>query len=139
MKYIKKFNESKVDFEEFKETCYSHLSYLSDFGFKVNLVQLGNESAICIRHVESTSICKWIDIKNDIIPFITVLSKKYKLTTIRFNFTKIDPLRYSVEDIINDSIDVDYNANRISKGMYKPYYEPKLYYIEIPLGRNFFK
>lgn len=130
--FNKYMNEGKVDYNEFKELCEAYLSYISDMGFIVRVIQLKSESAICIRNNNENSDYSWNDIKDDLIPFLTILNNQYKISDIKFGYTRSDLASYEINDIITDSIDIDYISSRIRPGS-------KLYYIEIPLENNFFK
>lgn len=130
--FNKYMNEAKVDYSEFKELCEAYLSYISDMGFIVRVVQFESESAIFIRSNSENSDYSWNDIKDDLIPFLTILNNKYKMSDIKFGYTRSDLASYKINDIINDSIDIDHISNRIRPGS-------TLYYIEIPLMNNFFK
>ncbi len=103
MKYLKKFNENlSSDFTlDLKEFCESYLAYLLDEGFEVDVQHRYNNTKeykhdyhfITIKKLGKLS--KWEEIKDYFIPFISILSKEYKLGYITFygikNYTYREP------------------------------------------------
>lgn len=100
MKYLKRIFES-VDMKELKDFCESYLSYLIDDGFVVLIDShnILNIDFIVVNIVKKTRVgdgemiteFKWLEIKDYIVPFITMLNKYYKLnTTWRDNQASIE-------------------------------------------------
>ena len=95
MKHLRKFNES-LNKEELQDFCDTYLAYLLDDGFEVSVEHRYNNDKkykIYDYHfitIKKTSKFKWEEIKDQFIPFISVLSKEYKLKDrcITFNGTK---------------------------------------------------
>jgi hypothetical protein len=97
MKHLKKFNES-VNKEELQDFCDTYLAYLLDDGFEVSVEHRYNNDKkykiydyhfITIKKLGKISNnFKWEEIKDQFIPFISVLSKEYKLGPITFNGIK---------------------------------------------------
>ena len=138
MKYLKKFilNES-VNTDEVQEFCDNHLAYLLDKGFYCE-IYLCNP----IRKFYQISIKKygknnndrlfdWVDIKDDLIPFIIMLYKKYGykgLSYTSYNMNILD--RHGESEYIKivnhelgknpeikldylDKLDIDYQVSSI--------------------------
>jgi hypothetical protein len=120
MKYIKRFNES-IGNSELEELCSGYLAYLLDDGkFKLDVntrYVFGSDNLvrdyITILRVQQlrgyTDIFYWKNIKDDIIPLITILRDKYDnvdLKLITNNFSKI------IVDIDRLEV-VKYNADRL--------------------------
>ena len=83
MKYLKRFNEG-FNLEEIQDFCEGSLVYLIDEGFEVNTETLydhfkKNSEYICITISKGREKFDWDNVKDYIIPFITILSKNYKL------------------------------------------------------------
>lgn len=81
MKYLKKFNESKEDFDYdgLVEFCYDNLTSLVDDGFEVYITGWGTNYKIYLSLKEHNSSFSWNDISEDFIPFYEMLKSKYKL------------------------------------------------------------
>ena len=93
MKHLRRFNESVNKEEELQDFCETYLAYLLDDGFEVSVEtsydHWKNNSeylGITIKKTDN-GFFKWNDIKDQFIPFISVLSKEYKLNgrCISFN------------------------------------------------------
>lgn len=88
MRYLRRFNENLFGEEELQDFCETYLAYLLDDGFEVSVEKLYDHNR---KESECTSILirksvdnkerlfYWSHVKDYIIPFITLLSKKYKL------------------------------------------------------------
>jgi hypothetical protein len=122
MKYIKTNEElmteldvslSNIEMVKLQKFCNDYLAYFIDEGNKVEV-----KSVITTTHYHYKRILiyaqldrsKWVDIKDDIVPFIEMLNIKYSiLPEIKisrlFNNSEIPSitLRYSISDIISDS------------------------------------
>lgn len=114
MKYLRKFNESQKDFEEM---CKNYLSYLSDDGFSLKFSKITDILFITkLNVVKCNEPFQWDDIKDTIIPFITVLNSEYNISITFFqlsidyakkypykDYEKVD---YNIKEILNDNIKV---------------------------------
>ena len=90
MKYIRSYNESNsagLTQEEVQDFCETHLAYLMDDGLRV----LVSPDSVRIFGVidykvtlsfRSVANKKWIDIKDQVIPFLTHLGNGYDLISI---------------------------------------------------------
>lgn len=95
MKHLRKFNES-IDKEELQDFCETYLAYLLDDGFDVGIEHMYSNKEykhdyhfVTIKKPGKVSNnFKWEEIKDQFIPFISVLSKQYKLGAITFYGTK---------------------------------------------------
>ena len=88
MKYLKRIFESTTTKEELQEFCETNLAYLLDdgeftievrddvYGKKFN----GIEYMIHIRRTKLGERFKWKDIKEQILPFLHVLNRNYKIS-----------------------------------------------------------
>jgi len=84
MKYLKKFNENNIDLQTY---CNDYLVYLIDLGFKidVNTTHTGF-SRISIYNGKVSNTFNWNDVKDYIIPFITMLNDEKGIDEIYFKF-----------------------------------------------------
>lgn len=126
MKYLKKFNESVDDtLMELQDFCETSLAYLLDDDFEVNVTRIRpkrlNYFSISIgksvkeSRILQLQVFKWDDIKDQIIPFLTHLSKRHELKSldgfppIEFYFREgTEPTRniyISLEDILSETGD----------------------------------
>lgn len=125
MKYLKLFNESIDTYKEkIIEFCNDHLAYLIDIGFKIEVVDFydslyGVVYEINIHKEDSRGATKydWVDVNDDIIPFLTMLDTKYHI--IKTEITYLDLKNWSdierelsIEEIEKDEIDIE-NINSI--------------------------
>jgi len=87
MIYLKRFNES-VSVDEIKDFCKEYLAYLIDDGFDISTETLHEPNynkkitdyiCLTLKSSKKGDEFYWNDIKDDFIPFITILSEKYKL------------------------------------------------------------
>ena len=130
MKYIKRFNES-IGNSELEELCSGYLAYLLDDGrFKLAVSTKRGVSSITydvedinyitIERVQQsgryTDIFYWNNIKDDIIPLITILRNKYdhvglKLITnnyakIRVDIDRLEVVKYNTDRLRSIIIEV---------------------------------
>lgn len=93
MKYLKKFNES-IGTDEMKNFCDMYLSYLYDdtnFSTYVYRENDSNGDESDILNITFRDILRiyrpffWSDVKDYIIPFLTVLNDKYKILDIKID------------------------------------------------------
>lgn len=135
MKYIKKFNESKVQYNEILEICEEHLAYLKDKGFEVHLPIFMSQSAIHIELATGSPCYKWFDIKDDIIQLLIMLDDNYPklLSQFKICFFGMEALSFDIIDIIENDIDIDYIASRITDR--REGAKDSISYIEIPMNK----
>ncbi len=122
MKYLKLFNESiDINKEELIEFCDNHLAYLIDIGFKIEIVDsydrfYGVVYEIKI-HKSAPNKYNWVDVNDDIIPFITILDTKYHLIKTEMAYLDLKiwndiDREFSIEEIKKDEVDIE-NINYI--------------------------
>jgi hypothetical protein len=126
MKYIKT-NEQFED-DRLQKFCNQYLAYLIDDGLRVNVMDETNsnflrsdENIIDINFL-SMKTSNWSDIKDDIIPFITILDSRFNINTIYIGcFIGEDSKKNNdnpvfgpfvqrvtdINDILNDTLDDD--------------------------------
>ena len=128
MKYLKSFNESLDDYEyyEFRDDITNfaeeRLVSLLDEGFRLKIydavsknVAIGFTIWLCKSDRIDNSF-KWDDIKDDYIPFLQLISNKYKLLefstdVVRFNLGSnynINMKDLSLQDVIDDNVFQNY-------------------------------
>jgi hypothetical protein len=115
-----------------------NLAYLMDEGLKVFVDEFGYEVILSLKDVDGKNR-KWIDIKDQIIPFLIRLKNQYELTTFSWvmnlptaDIVFVTSMKYGKEDegysdyfttdgVINDRITRDwakftsiYKVNQIS-------------------------
>ena len=155
MIYLKRFNENydvkdkPQWFSELEEFCQTSLAYLIDEGYEVNCDNNANKfpepPGFCAHYEGSTGVIislynlgkvrneeafNWSEIKDYYIPFIKLLSRRYRL--LNFNLfpkanksydedeTKLICIRgevynyYTLNDLINDNISDDTKIYGIS-------------------------
>jgi regulator of sigma D len=128
MKYIRKFNEGKNITDELKEFCSENLAYLIDGGFHIlystGFIMQDYYTGVSINKMVDNSykIFNWHDIRDDVIPFFDILSRKYIVSDITFSLLiKINSEAYGLkkdimvklDDIIGDNLE-DYDIFKIS-------------------------
>jgi hypothetical protein len=100
MKYIKLFEGfdrwSRDQKNELTEYCDTNLAYLMDEGFKIRIGQNTDNTTLKRRAIRNITIqitkknsadredFFWKDVKDQIIPFILRLERKYDIEKIRF-------------------------------------------------------
>jgi regulator of sigma D len=124
MKYIRKFNEGKNITDELKEFCSENLAYLIDGGFHIlystGFIMQDYYTGISINKMVDNSykIFNWHDIRDDVIPFFDILSRKYIVSDITFSllgnrFRLKKDIFVKLDDIIGDNLE-DYDIFKIS-------------------------
>jgi hypothetical protein len=128
MKYIRKFNEGKNITDELKGFCSENLAYLIDGGFHIlystGFIMQDYYTGVSINKMVDNSykIFNWHDIRDDVIPFFDILSRKYIVSDITFSLLiKINSEAYGLkkdifvklDDIIGDNLE-DYDIFKIS-------------------------
>lgn len=127
MKYIRLFNENlqidrKNSFEKIKEFCEENLAYLIDAGFGIYIGDIIDIHGKYRKYMEIALYKKgemkffdgdwyeeedinfnWNDVKDDFIPFIQILSTKYKLTDRIVLHTPFTVL--TINDLVDDKVD----------------------------------
>jgi hypothetical protein len=138
MRYLKRFNETYTDKEEeVKDFFERNLSYLIDMKYKIMvlkvspLLRLDNENLHTVqilcnnKNGINISKDKWSDIKDEIIPFITILNNEYPILrhremTFRDGEWTLTEEYHDIwiafssgrkylmmDDILNDNLDLD--------------------------------
>ena len=127
MKYLRKFNESKEEFnyEDLKDFCEQNLVYLLDderFELEVENDLNGGEFYINLNCISGNSntgnewlngFFRWIDIKDHFIPFLIRLKNKYdsKITNSIYVYSQKDGWRtIELQDLIDDNIEKRYET-----------------------------
>lgn len=118
MKYLRKFNEAtESDVKKLSEFVDEHLAYLSDKGYKFEIDYNSNQTGIYIygKNIRFN----YDSMKDDFIPFMQVLSKKYIISNIIFKEaeTKIHKfvgnIAVGLKEITDDSVNVSVVSNII--------------------------
>jgi transposase len=132
MKYIRKFNEGKNITDELKEFCSESLAYLIDDGYKVNYARFfsindkTHYTVVNIKKDDRISDFTWYDVRDDVIPFMAILSRNYDTSSIKLKHivttdkgSYIASKHVKLSDIINDIIEdmsiivIDFNVKNI--------------------------
>ena len=118
MKHLKRYNEGLTDdeVEELKDFCESSLAYLLDDGYDVYIQRewnVGFHVVFGLPGTEDSEYFYWNDIKDHYIPFLQLLSRRYKLGTYSVNdksgnvfFNSDNSEYYTVDQVINDENDI---------------------------------
>jgi hypothetical protein len=123
---LKRFNEGVKDINELQSFCDDYLAYLYDTGFIADVEFQYNHNnknsqyiGITIKKSDTTTFY-WENVKDYIIPFITILSEDYKLDRKRcIVFRGIKYYTYSDPYTQLGMDDIKYSSERISK-IYTP-------------------
>jgi len=119
MKYLKKFNESKLG-DELEAFCQEYLAYLTDGKFEcyVNSNDINTHITILDRDYNDINFpgkakrFYWNEIEDDFIPFLQILSERY---VIAYNNVGLDGYEpqiapnqfnkgFSIKDVIDGKI-----------------------------------
>lgn len=136
MKYLKYYE--RIDYRELESICKEHLAYLMDIGFEVSLPVIEDECALTIRPISPQgrfgehNNFRWSDIKDYIIPFLTIIDSEYRLIKFNIRFYGAVRMSYKIQDIIDDKVDIDYMVDGTQRGNAKK----SISYIEIPIVKN---
>lgn len=118
MKYLKKFNESKLG-DELEGFCKEYLAYLTDDRFEccVNSSDVNTHITILDRDyndVNFPGIGKrfyWSEIEDDFIPFLQILSERYVIAYNKIFLDGYEPVitnqynkGFYIEDVIDGKI-----------------------------------
>jgi hypothetical protein len=98
MRYLRKINEFR-DAKSVKELCNSYLAYLLDNGYDTRVTESFEDINIIFysnKHIEGDRVLiKWVDIVDDFLPFLEVLSNTYNITNIKFS--SLYPYKYALD------------------------------------------
>ena len=114
MKHIRKFKESlNINITELQNFCNDNLAYLIDDGFKVKCTshrtfkESGYYSRVGIN--KPYNIYNWYDVRDDIIPFISTLSKEYNILPYVYFYISTEAghrdKMIKLDDIVNDRLE----------------------------------
>lgn len=121
MKYLKKFNESKLG-DELEDFCKEYLAYLTDGKFEcyVNSNDINTHITILDRDYNDINFpgkgrrFYWSEIEDDFIPFLQILSERYVIAhgMIFLESYQITPNQenyntskgFSIQDVIDGKI-----------------------------------
>lgn len=116
MKHLRRYNEGLTDdeVEELKDFCESSLAYLLDDGYDVYIREwnVGFHVVFGLPGTEDSEYFYWNDVKDYYIPFLKLLSRRYKLGTYSVNgksgnvfFNSDNSAYYTIDQVINDEND----------------------------------
>ena len=119
MKYLKKFNESKLG-DELEEFCKEYLAYLTDGKFEcyVNSNDINTHITILDRDYNDINFpgrgrrFYWSEIEDDFIPFLQILSERYVIAYKNVVLQGYEPVTipnqynkgFSIQDVIAGKI-----------------------------------
>lgn len=119
MKYLKKFNESKLG-DELEEFCQEYLAYLTDGKFEcyVNSNDINTHISILDRDYNNINFpgkakrFYWSEIEDDFIPFLQILSERYVIAYNNVGLASYEPQIvpnqfnkvFSIKDVIDGKI-----------------------------------
>jgi hexokinase len=114
MIHLKKFNEAFITVDgyyELKKYFKDHLAYLTDKGFTFEFdatpLDKKSDSEITINR-SSKEYFMWNDIEDDIIPFLQILNKKYKIKSVIVNKDSNAPLTKGRAFTLKDTLDINF-------------------------------
>jgi hypothetical protein len=120
MKYLKRYNESIGTSDKLIEFCEESLAYLLDnetLKLKVKEYKTRNAIFLQSKGFFKSEGVSWLDIKEDIIPFIELLSSKYVMRYKNIDFYVVsdnkEQLNYFHLDEINDDLDIKFEKYKI--------------------------
>lgn len=119
MKYLKKFNESKLG-DELESFCQEYLAFLTDQRFEcyVNSNSINTHITILDRDYNDVNFpgkggrFYWSEIEDDFIPFLQILSERYVIAYKNVVLQGYEPVTipnqynkaFSIQDVINGKI-----------------------------------
>lgn len=119
MKYLRKFNESKLG-DELKDFCQEYLAFLTDQRFEcyVNSNSANTHISILDRDYNNRDFpgrgkrFYWNEIEDDFIPFLQILSERYVISFGNVVFTAYEPQIainqynkvFSIKDVIDGKV-----------------------------------
>jgi len=114
MKYLKKFNESKIDLEDLQKYCNECLAYLIDEGFVVNIYTFNNKIYEFEFRKDPLESFNFYTINEDFLTFLEALNDKYEIlklgngqNNIRINGLRKDG-EYLIDDLMYEIFSVDF-------------------------------
>lgn len=131
MKYLKRIFES-VDEKELRGFCENYLSYLLDENFDVlisyhnilniDFITLNLVKKVMVGDGEMMTDYKWSEVKDHILPFITMLNQNYKLNTtwqddrssIEVRQASNDCRKFNYNGFVSDAYDLYLDDEEIS-------------------------
>ena len=114
MKYLKKFNESKIDLEDLQKYCNECLAYLIDEGFVVNIYTFNNKIYEFEFRKDPLESFNFYTINEDFLTFLEALNDKYEILKLgnSQNNIRINGLRkdgeYLIDDLMYENVSVDF-------------------------------
>lgn len=117
---IKSFEKFEyLDYEEFrqelKKFTSNHLITMVDDGFNIYCMNTTNSDYVITIKRPDNSIYKWNDTKDDMIPFLEILKKNYKIQSIQFEHIirtrrayTVSKDSFDIDDIISEKVDKRY-------------------------------
>ena len=116
MKFIKKFNESKIDLQDVKKYCNECLAYLIDEGFVVYVTSPSDAFGYEVElRKEPYQSFNFDTIKEDFLTFLEAIHDKYEILTLQRtnpNNIKVNGLRsngeYLMDDLIDEKVSVEF-------------------------------
>lgn len=140
MRYIKYYENIDInkEKEDIKNICFEYLAFLYDEGFNVQIVKINGlntyDFELSISKYKDIETLKkehfkWIDVRDDIIPFYEILKDKYTLIDyfggkanceayieIFDSFTEYYICDYELEDLkLNDILSISFRVSKINE------------------------
>lgn len=108
MRYLKAFNEVNKLYGLIKQDTKNYLSYLMDSGYDITFSDDLRYHMVYISK-KGNELINWVDIKDEVIPYIQMMSKNYHLETIESRGTSmgstfLKTLYLDKDDLIESSI-----------------------------------
>ncbi len=99
--------------DDIREFCNMHLSYLIDDGFQIIVTKNSflshiDKSVYVIVNVlkDGSSIFKWEDVKDEIIPFLNVFGRNFKIQTNYIKLTTTKGIKGYLSRVIEDDVEM---------------------------------
>lgn len=145
MKYLKRFNESDGNFkEQLRDFCETHLAYLLDNGFIIELNEFEDLDGfeIIIKKEEEDNrqpLFTWEEVKNYIGPFVFYLDREYELYKAPEKIGKSEPGDVGIAQSQIDSLFEPFNVEEIGDENYEPFLDQKSGFTPSSKKRSDFK
>lgn len=145
MKYLKRFNESDGNFkEQLRDFCETHLAYLLDNGFIIELNEFEDLDGfeIIIKKEEEDNrqpLFTWEEVKNYIGPFVFYLDREYELYKAPEKIGKSEPGDVGIVQSQIDSLFEPFNVEEIGDENYEPFLDQKSGFTPSSKKRSDFK